>query len=239
MSEASRQLSNRILSILPKEDYERIAPHLEYVEMLLGEVLSRPEERIEYAYFPYRGTVSMVAVMEDGSQVEVGTIGREGMTGMPIVMGTDSMPLMAIAQISGSGVRLKAEHFKEALSRSDDMYRNFLCYGQAFLVQTAVNAGCNRLHHIEGRMARWLLTCSDRAESKELRLTQEFLSTMLGVRRAGVTMAANKLKEDGLISYTRGRISILNTKGLEGVACECYQVVKKEFDRLLGTKGHA
>lgn len=239
MSEASRQLSNRIISILPKEDYERIAPHLEYVDMPLGEVLFHPEERIDYAYFPYRGTVSILAVMEEGSQVEVGTVGREGMMGLPIVMGTDSVPLLAIVQIPGSGVRLKAERFKEALSQSEDMYRNFLCYAQAFFVQTAINAGCNRLHHIDGRMARWLLTCSDRAESKQLQLTQEFLSTMLGVRRAGVTMAANKLKEDGLISYNRGRISILDTNGLEDVSCECYQVVKKEFDRLIGSNGHA
>jgi CRP-like cAMP-binding protein len=234
MSPSNQQLSNRIISVLPREDYERIAPHLEYVEMPLGEVLFHPEERIDYAYFPYRGTVSIVDVMEDGSQVEVGAVGREGMTGLPIVMGTDSVPLLAIAQIPGSGVRLKAEHFKEALSQSDDMYRNFLCYGQAFFVQTAITAGCNRLHHMEGRMAKWLLTCSDRAESKELQLTQEFLSVMLGVRRAGVTMAANKLREEGIISYSRGRVRILDVEGLEGVSCECYSVVKKEFDRLLG-----
>ena len=173
MSESSRQLSNRIISILPKEDYQRISPHLEYVEMSQGEVLYRPDEHITYAYFPYRGTVSMVAVMEDGSQVEVGTVGREGMTGIPIVMGTDSMPLMAITQIPGSGVRVKAERFQEALKQSEDMYKSFLCYGQAFFVQTAINAGCNRLHKIEGRMARWLLTCRDRTESDELELTQE------------------------------------------------------------------
>ena len=234
MSESDHQLSNRIISILPREDYERIAPHLEYVEMPLGKVLFHPEEHIDYAYFPYRGTVSIVHVMEDGSQVEVGAVGREGMTGLPIVMGTNSMPLMAIVQIPGSGVRLKAEHFKEALSSSDDMYRNFLCYGQAFFVQTAITAGCNRLHPMEGRMAKWLLTCSDRAESKELQLTHEFLSVMLGVRRAGVTVAANQLKDDGLINLSRGRIHILDTEGLEGVSCECYQVVKKEYKRLLG-----
>lgn len=233
MSESSRQLSNRVLSALPKEDYDRIAPHLEYVEMKQGEVLFHPEERIGYAYFPYRGTVSMVAVMEDGSQVEVSVVGREGMTGLPIVMGTDSMPLMAVAQIGGSGGRIRAEHFKEALGQSDRLYRSFLCYGQAFFVQTAITAGCNRLHHMEGRLAKWLLTCSDRAESNDLQLTQEFLAVMLGVRRAGVTMAANKLKEDGLIDYARGRVRILDTVRLERVSCECYGVIRKEFDRLL------
>lgn len=234
MSNSGRKLSNHILSVLPKEDYERLAPHLEYIEMNQGEVLSHPEERIAYAYFPYRGTVSIVAVMRDGAEVEVGVVGREGMMGLPIVMGTDSMPLMAITQIPGSGVRIRAGRLQDALKQSEDMYKSFLCYAQAFFVQTAITAGCNRLHHMEGRMAKWLLTCSDRAESNELQLTQEFLAVMLGVRRAGVTVAANKLKEDGLIEYARGRVRILNAEGLEAVACECYQVVKKEFKRLLG-----
>lgn len=234
MSEASRQLSNRIISILPKEDYQRIASHLEYVEMPTGEVLYHCDEHITHAYFPYRGTISMVAVMEDGAQVEVGTVGREGMTGMPIVMGTDSMPLMAITQVPGSGVRIKAGRLKEALDGSDTMYKSFLCYGQAFLVQTAISAGCNRLHQMEGRLARWLLTCSDRAESDELHLTHEFLAAMLGVRRAGITVAATKLKEDGLITYNRGHIHVLDPERLEARSCECYGVVKREFDRLLG-----
>lgn len=234
MSESSHQLSNRVLSALPKEDYEGIAPHLEHVETKQGEVIYHPGERIDYAYFPYRGTVSMVAVMQDGSQAEVSVVGREGMAGLPIVMGTNSMPLMAIVQIPGSGVRLRAERFKEALGRSDDMYRSFLCYGQAFFVQTAITAGCNRLHQIEGRLAKWLLTCSDRAESDDLQLTQEFLAVMLGVRRAGVTIAANKLKDEALIEYARGRVRILDAVGLERVSCECYDVIRKEFDRLLG-----
>ncbi|MBD0372861.1 MAG: Crp/Fnr family transcriptional regulator [Pyrinomonadaceae bacterium] len=234
MSEVSRRLSNRILSVLPKEDYERIAPHLEYVEMKQGEVLFHSEEHIQYAYFPYRGTVSLVAVMAKGSQVEVGTVGREGMVGLPIVMGTDSVPLMAVTQIPGSGARIRAGRFKDALRQSEDMYKNFLCYGQALFVQTAITAGCNRLHYVEGRLAKWLLTCRDRAESDELQLTQEFLAVLLGVRRAGVTTAANKLKEDGLIDYARGRIQILDAEKLEAVACECYQAVKTEFNRLLG-----
>jgi CRP-like cAMP-binding protein len=224
---------NRILAALPADEYKRLLPQLEDVELRLGAVLSRPDETIQHVYFPRRGSISVVVVLEDGSQVEVGVVGNEGMFGMPVVLGTDSAPFLAVVQVADGASRMRSDALKEELSRGGRLQHILLRYGQAFFTQAAQNAACNRRHHVDGRLARWLLMCQDRAKSDELELTHEFLSIMLGVRRAGVTVAAAKLEEQGLITNTRAHVHILDRAGLEKFSCECYRVVQREFDRLL------
>jgi CRP-like cAMP-binding protein len=228
-----RPLSNRILSLLPAEEYERLAPHFQYVELPLRGVLYRPDDPMPYVYFPLSGTVSLTAPMRDGHEVEVGVVGREGMAGMPVFLGTDSSPFKAVVQVSGGAVRVKAGAFRGESGRGGELHRLLLRYTQAFFVQAAQTAACNRLHAMEGRLAKWLLTTRDRAQSGELELTQEFLSIMLGMRRAGVSEAIGELERRGLVRHARSRITILNGPGLEAASCECYEVVRKEFDRLL------
>lgn len=226
-------IDNRILAALPAEEYERLLPYLEDVRLKPGDILSRADEKIEYVYFPKRGTISVCAVMEDGAQVEVGVIGNEGMFGLPIFFKTNTVPLQAMVQIPDGAVRMKAEAFMNEIGQCEHLRDLLLHYAQAFFMQAAQTAACNRLHRMDGRLARWLLMCQDRTRSELLQLTQEFIAIMLGVRRAGVSIAAAKLKDDGLIHYERGFIRILDRAGLEAVSCECYAIVRKEFDRLL------
>lgn len=232
-AETGNALHNRILSALPKEEYGPLASHFEFVELPLGKILYQPEEPIHHVYFPLHGTISLTVMMENGSEAEVGVIGQEGMLGLPIILGTDTAPLKAVVQVPDGGIRIKADVFGDEVLRCAKLRRLLLRYAQAFFVQAAVTAACNGLHQLDGRMAKWLLMCQDRAQSDTLKLTHEFMAIMLGVRRAGVTLAAGKLQKDGLIEYRRGQVRILDRKGLESVSCECYEIVKKEFDRLL------
>jgi CRP-like cAMP-binding protein len=232
-TEDQSQSHNHILASLSTNEYERLLPHLEQVELHLGEIVSQPDEPIEHAYFPQTGTISVTMLMEDGSQAEVGVIGNEGMFGLPIVLGTNSTPFQSMAQVPGHALRMKASALREEVKDCGQLQQLLLRYTQAFLVQTAVTAACNRLHHLDGRLARWLLMCQDRAKVDDLQLTHDFIATMLGVRRAGVSVAANNLQAAGLINYRRGNIHILDRAGLEGHSCECYGVVRKEFARLL------
>ncbi|MDT4895101.1 MAG: hypothetical protein QOH25_178 [Acidobacteriota bacterium] len=226
-------IQNRILESLPAEEYERIAPHLEEVRMKLGDIISQPDEKIEYVHFPKRGIISICAVMRDGSQVEVGVIGNEGMCGLPVIFDTKTAPLQAMVQIPDGAVRMSSEAFKREIEHCPYLRQSLMHYAQAFFIQAAQTAACNRLHPLDGRLARWLLMCQDRTQSDVLPLTHEVLSIMLGVRRAGVSVAANKLRADGLIDYQRGLIRIIDRTELETVTCECYQVVRKAFDRFL------
>lgn len=228
-------LHNRILSSLPVEDYARLAPRLEYVELCLGEVLYHPTERIRHVYFPFTSTISLTSVMADGAETEVGIIGREGALGLPLVLGGDeSLPLKAVVQMAGTSARMRAGVFKEEVRRCGDLQHLLLKYAQAFFVQTAQTAACNRLHTLDRRLASWLLTAKDRAQTDALPLTHELISVMLGVRRAGVTEGLGALHRAGLIGRERGKVSILDTAGLEAVSCECYGMVRDEYDRLLG-----
>jgi len=236
--DSNNKLHNLILSALPQNEYERVQPHLIDVELVKGEIVYEPESHIPFVIFPYTGSISIVAVMADGSQVEVGITGREGMVGLPLVLGTDRAPLRAMVQIPGAGVQMKSEAFKEETSRCGEMYRLLLRYSQAFFVNAAMAAACNRLHKIDARLARWLLTAEDRAQTADLKLTHEFLSIMLGTRRAGVTEAVGRMQSDGLIENSRGQIRILDQRGLEAASCECYGVVRNEFSRLLGSETH-
>lgn len=224
---------NSILDKVSVEECQLVFSHLEQVELRSGEILSQPEESIKYVYFPQRGTISIVVLMQNGAQAEIGVIGNEGIHGLPVVLGTDSAPFQAMVQIPGQALRLKARALKEELKDCGDFQKLLLRYAQSFFIQTAVTAACNRLHHLDGRLARWLLMTHDRAKVDDLQLTHEFIASMLGVRRAGVTVAANKLQTEGLITYHRGHIHILDRQRLEAYSCECYEVVRKEFARLV------
>jgi len=229
----TRPRSNRILSAAPREEYERLSPRLEYVELYRGQVLHEAGEPMSHVYFPYSGTLSVTVQMEDGDQTEVGTIGREGMLGLPLVLGTDTAPFRAFTQVPGGAMRMRAADFAEEVSRRAGLYALLLRYAQAFFVQTSQTAACNRLHPMEGRLAKWLLTTRDLAESDKLDLTHEFVAIMLGVRRAGVTEALGLLRSEGLIDHSRGHITIVDAEGLGASSCECYKVVSDEYERLV------
>ena len=231
--------ANRILNALSSAEFERLDSSLEPVELRAGDVLCHPDEPITHVYFPNRGTVSVVSVFADGGSVEVGMVGNEGMFGVCVFLGSISTPLMAQVQLPGEGLRMPSTVLKEEFRQCGLLQDLLLRYTQAFITQVAQTAACNRAHPIDGRVAKWLLMCQDRAHASDLALTHEFIAQMLGIRRAGVTEAANQLKEAGLISYQRGHIRILDRAGLEAYSCECYPLVKQEYARLLGGNGHA
>lgn len=225
---------NLILKALTPEEQERLVPHLEYVELSLGTVLYEPEEPIRYAYFPLSGAASVVTMLTDGGSVEAGVIGKEGMAGIPLILGCDvELNRRVQIQVASSGLKLRAGVLKEEFSRDAHLRALLLRYLQAFITQISQTAACNRAHRLEARLARWLLACQDRLNSDEIGLTQEFIAQMLGVRRAGVSVAATQLEERGLISHKRGHIQILDREGLKAVACECYGVVRHEYERML------
>jgi CRP-like cAMP-binding protein len=228
---------NFILDALAGEEYERLAPDLEPVTLRAGQVLYDPDEPITHVYFLRRGTVSVISVFEDGGGVEVSMVGNEGMFGINVVLGSVSTPLRAVVQIEGEGLRMRADTARREFGRGGQFHDLLLRYTQAFIIQIAQNAACNSAHPVEGRLAKWLLACQDRAHSDELSLTHEFISEMLGVRRAGITEAAGRLQDAGVIRYRRGRILILDRRGLEASSCVCHAIVKKEFDRLLLAEG--
>lgn len=236
--DSSPPITNRILKALPPEEYERLVAHLEPVEMLLGEVLYRPNEPITHVYFPNRGTVSVICTFEDGKSVEAGMVGNEGMFGVCVFLGSVTSPLEAIVQLPGNALRMRADVLRAEFKRGEHLQDLLLRYTQGFIIQIAQTAACNRAHPIDGRLARWLLMCQDRAQTSDLQLTHEFIAVMLGTRRAGVSEAAAKLQDDKLIRYRRGNVSILDRQKLETHSCECYRIVRREFDRLLGGNGH-
>ena len=224
---------NHLLEALPAFDYERLAPHLELISMKLGDVLYEPGVRLRYVYFPTTSIVSLLYVMEDGASAEIAIIGNEGILGISLFMGGETTPSRAVVQSAGYGFRLKAQLLKDEFHRFGPMLHLLLRYTQALITQMAQTAVCNRHHSVDQQLCRWLLLSLDRLASNELSMTQELIANMLGVRREGVTEAAGKLQDAGLISYRRGTIAVLDRPGLEARSCECYQVVKTEFDRLL------
>jgi CRP-like cAMP-binding protein len=228
-----RQVVNRLLAGLPDDDYKRLVPYLKLVPLPLKQILHKRGESIEYAYFPFRATVSLVSTLEDGSMVEVGLVGNEGIVGIPAALGDNIATTTAMVQVAGSGMRMEASLLKSEFQRNGVLQSLLLRYTQALFAFAVQNAVCNRRHNVEQRLARWLLLVNDRIESKELPLTQEIISKMLGVRRAGVSETANHLQQAGLIRYSRGRISILNRQKLEGASCPCYGIIKREYSRLL------
>lgn len=227
-------IQNKILAALPDNEYARLLPHLELVSLPLGQILHKSEDRIKYVYFPNSGVVSFVAHMREGASIEVGLVGNEGMAGIPILFGDDVSQNEAIVQIADGAMRMKASVLTEELKRDGELEPLLMRYALALMKQVAQTAACNRNHHIAQRLARWLLTCHDRVNGDELKLTQEFIAEMLGTRRSGVSEAAVILQEAGLIRYSRGNIMILDREGLEKSSCECYATVKRTSERLLG-----
>jgi CRP-like cAMP-binding protein len=224
---------NHLLEALPAGDYERLAPHLELIPMKLGDVLYEPGVQLRYVYFPTTSIVSLLYVMEDGASAEIAIVGNEGILGISLFMGGETTPSRAVVQSAGYAFRLKAQLLKDEFQRFGPMLHLLLRYTQALITQMAQTAVCNRHHSVDQQLCRWLLLSLDRLASNELSMTQELIANMLGVRREGVTEAAGKLQDAGLISYRRGRITVLDRPGLEARSCECYQVVKTELDRLL------
>jgi len=227
---------NRLLALLPRTDYERLSPHLEYTALKYRQSLYRAYKPIGFVYFIETGVGSLVNTMANGDAAEVGTIGNEGVVGLPLILLDERSPTSVYVQVPGSGLRMKASLFRKELSRSASMRTVMLHYAHAFFNQVAQSAACNQFHSLERRCCRWLLMTHDRMDSDEFLLTQEFLAMMLGVQRTGVTAAAGALQRAGLITYSRGTVTIRNRHGLERRACECYDISKREFDRLLGSK---
>ncbi|HZP85627.1 MAG TPA: Crp/Fnr family transcriptional regulator [Burkholderiales bacterium] len=224
---------NHLLGALPADEYARLLPHLELIPMKLGDVLYEPDVRLRYVYFPTTSIVSLLYVLADGASAEIAIVGNEGILGIALFMGGESTPSRAVVQSAGHGYRLKAQLLKKEFGRFGPMLHLLLRYTQALITQMAQTAVCNRHHSIDQQLCRWLLLSLDRLPSSELCMTQELIANMLGVRREGVTEAAGKLQEAELIRYRRGKITVVDRRGLEARCCECYQVVKTEFDRLL------
>lgn len=224
---------NQLLAALPADIFARIAPNLELVSMPLGQVLCESGDQLHYVYFPTTAIVSLHYVMENGASAEIAGVGNEGVLGISLFMGGNTMPNRATVQVAGWGYRLKGRLMVEEFNRAAPMMRLMLRYIQALMTQISQTAVCNRFHSIEQQLCRWLLLINDRMPSNELTITQELIAIMLGVRREGITEAAGNLQRAGLISYRRGHISVLDRSGLEASACECYHVVKKESLRLL------
>jgi CRP-like cAMP-binding protein len=225
---------NRLLAALPEQEYERLLPRLETVPTGLKETLLEPGRPIPYVYFPRCGVFSVLITMEDGHAIEVGTVGHEGMVGLPVFLGADRSPAKVFCQVVGEADRMEAGAFREEAGWGGALHDLMRRYTQAVLNQIAQSVACNHLHSVEERMCRWLLMTHDRVGGDEFPMTHEFLSQMLGVRRASVTIVAGIFQKAGLIAYHRGTISILDRAGLEAASCECYHVVRREFDRLLG-----
>ncbi len=233
MQEIHNPRQNHLLAALPAEGYEYLAPHLELVPMPLGHVLYESRIMLHHVYFPTTSIVSLLYVMEDGASAEIAVVGNEGVIGVALFMGGETMPNRAVVQSAGYAYRLKGQLLKLEFNRASNMQHLLLRYTQALLTQMAQTAVCNRHHSVDQQLCRWLLLSLDRLPSNELIMTQELIANMLGVRREGVTEAAGHLQEEGLIKYRRGHITVLDRPGLEKRVCECYSVVKNEFDRLL------
>ena len=233
MSARHNPKQNHLLATLPAEILERLSPHLELVSMPLGEVICESNGQLQHFYFPTSAIVSLHYVMESGASAEIAGVGNEGVLGVSLFMGGNTTPSQATVQTGGYGYRLKERLMMEEFNRAGPMMRLMLRYTQALMTQMSQTAVCNRLHSVEQQLCRWLLLTIDRLPSTELTMTQELIASMLGVRREGITEIAGNLQREGLISYRRGHITVLDRSGLESHACECYDVVKKEFHRLL------
>ncbi|MEO5660012.1 MAG: Crp/Fnr family transcriptional regulator [Polaromonas sp.] len=225
-------IKNQLIAALPDTDLKRWLPQLELVDLTLGQVLYESGGTLKHVYFPTTAIVSLLYVMEDGASAEIAVVGNEGIVGISLFMGGESTPSRAIVQSAGRGYRLKAQVIKDEFKLAPVLHL-LLRYTQALITQMSQTAVCNRHHSLDQQLCRWLLLSLDRLQGNQLVMTQELIANMLGVRREGVTEGALRLQKAGLISYSRGRISVLDRPGLEERTCECYAVVKKEYDRLL------
>jgi CRP-like cAMP-binding protein len=233
MPNDSHHRQNRLLASLPSESFYRLQPHLQLVQMTLGQILHPQHVQFEHVYFPITAAVSLVAVLKEGSSAEIGLIGKEGMVGTSLLMGSVDASCQAVVQSGGEGYRLKASYLKTEFERVPEVLSLLLRYVQALLIQTSQTAVCNRHHSVDQQLCRWLLLTLDRVTTNRVNMTQELIAQMLGVRREGVTAAAGKLQDAGLIQYSRGTITVLDRHGIEARSCECYATVKYETDRLV------
>jgi CRP-like cAMP-binding protein len=236
MLDSAEPRNNFLLAALPDPEWERWRPLLERVEMPLGQVLYESGATLTHVYFPTTAIVSLLYVMENGSSAEIAVVGNEGLVGISLFMGGESTPSRAVVQSAGQGLRLQAQLMKDEFNRAGPVLHLMLRFTQALITQMSQTAVCNRHHSLDQQLCRWLLLSLDRLRTNELAMTQELIANMLGVRREGVTEAALKLQEAGLISYARGHITVIDRAGLEKRTCECYAVVKNEYDRLLPEK---
>lgn len=230
---------NHLFAALPAEVFERLSPHLELIPMPLGQVIYESGGQLQHVYFPTTAIVSLHYVMENGASAEIAGVGNEGVLGITLFMGGNTTPTLSTVYTGGYGYRLKARLIMEEFNRAGPLMRLMLRYTQALMTQISQAVVCNRHHSVEQQLCRWLLSTLDRLPSNELTITQELIASMLGVRREGITEAAGNLQRAGLISYRRGHVTVLKRTGLESRACECYNVVKKEFHRLLSDAGTA
>jgi CRP-like cAMP-binding protein len=227
---SSVPIENSLLAAIPRKDYQTLRDDLEPVILVFGSVLYEPKQKIRYVYFPGDSLVSLLTLADGHLALEVGLIGRDGMVGIPLVLGHDVSPVRALVQGEGTAMRMAVAPFRKAFQLSRPLQRELYRYTFALMSQISQTAACNRFHVVEQRLARWLLMTHDRVKSNQFRMTQEFLGHMLGVRRVGVTKAAHALQAKQLIRYSRGEITILSRKGLEAASCECYQVIRDMHD---------
>jgi len=230
---SANPLTNQLLAALPDADWQRWRPQLELVDLPLGKVLYESGAALTHVVFPTNAIVSLLYVMQDGASAEIAVVGREGIVSISLFMGGGSTPSRAVVQSAGQGFRMTARAINEEFDRAGPVLHLLLRYTQALITQMAQTAVCNRHHSLDQQLCRWLLLSLDRLQGNELLMTQELIANMLGVRREGVTEGALRLQHAGLISYSRGHIKVLDRVGLEQRACECYRVVKTEYDRLL------
>ena len=230
------RVGNKLLAALSVEEYKHILPYLEPTSFSSGESIYESSKRLNYAYFPITSVISLVYNMKDGASAEMGMVGNEGLIGIALFTGGETSPNRAVVQHAGGAIRMKASAFLEEFRRGGSFQRLLLRYIQAMLTQVSQKAVCNGLHSIEQRLACWLLMTHDRVGSEKLQVTQEFVSNLLGVRREGVSLTTGSLRNKGAIVCNRGFITILDRVGLEAAACECYRVIKNEYDRLLGLR---
>ena len=223
---------NQLLAALSVEGRKRLRPSLRRVPLTLGDVVYEADERIRHVYFPASGVISLLCITDDGASIEAGTIGMEGMAGIPVFLGVDSSPNRAVVQVAGEAMRMEAEAFREVAGRSGRFHDFLHLYTFALMTQMSLSVACNRFHSVEKRLARWLLMMQDRAQVDEFCFTQELISQMIGTHRPHVSTAVNSLHNAGLIHNGRGRIGILDRKGLVKIACECYLAAKRKFDGL-------
>ncbi len=227
-------VKNHLLAALPKAEFVRIESHLEPVSLPLGKVIYEAGDKMTHVYFPTTAIISMLYIMENGGTAEIGIAGNNGLIGSSLFMGSESTTSRAVVQSTGDGVRIKAKPLQTEFDRGGLFQKLLLRYTQTLMTQISQTAVCNRLHKVEQQLCRWLLINHDQLQTNKLVMTHELIANMLGCRREGVTIAAKKLQERGLIKYVRGTITMIDRKGLEAAACECYQIVMDEYERLLG-----
>lgn len=233
LREPGNAFGNSLLSALPREEYERLSPHLELVRLTPGKVLYNAGDVVRHAYFPKGGMICLLSTTEDGRTIEVGMIGSEGMAGIPIILQSAAAPYQLMVQLAGNALRIGRSVLWEEFNRGGKLRDLLLRYTHSLLIQVAQSAACNGFHTVEERLCRWLLVSRDRVQTDTLHLTQEFLSHMLGVQRTSVTLIAGALQKKGLIRHSRGRITILDRRGLEAASCECYRRVREGLSNFL------